>query len=79
MMRSELNLTFEHYQCFKREWGDLAPNSSHYTGMVGMVVSGHADAITAGITITTSRSTGIAFLHPISTATYGLLLPAISR
>ncbi len=79
MMESELNVTFEHYKCYKREWGNLALDGSHYTGMVGMVVYGHADLITAATTIISSRASGVTFLHPISTATYGLLLPAVDR
>ncbi len=79
MIESELNMTIQHYKCYKREWGNLARDGTHYTGMIGMVVYGHVDLITAATTILSSRATGVTFLHPISSATYGLLLPAVSR
>ena len=72
ILAKRLNLTFNLYKQEKEVWGDIEKHSNGSiiaTGMVSQIYSKKADIIVAPMSLTLSRTSHLAFLHPIGTET----------
>ncbi len=74
MMAKRLNFTYESWKRVDGAWGDFNLKSKQFDGIVGNIARGEVDFAVAPMTLQIARASGIDYLMPIGTETYGLFV-----